>query len=93
MSPGLPLSERAQLENIHFICTSNQADALELATPLVNNLLKLEEGVPMYDAAIGQTAIIIAPVMFIIADNPMASELCNHLGSTAYFIDFWARSL
>ena len=50
---------------------------------MVDNLLRLEEGVIMYDATIGQRAVIIAPVMFVVADNPMASELCNHLGSTA----------
>ena len=49
----------------------------------MESLLKLEEGICMYDAAVKEKVMIVAPVIFIIADNPMASELCNHLGSAA----------
>lgn len=80
---GLPQQERSQLENIHFLSCSNKVDALELAEPLVTDLSDLEDGIVMYDALLGQEALVIAPVLFIIADNPMSSELCNHLGSTA----------
>lgn len=80
---GLPQHERNKLKNIHFICCSNKVGTLEMAEPIVDNLLKLEEGLPMYDALLGQQVLVVAPVMFIIADNPMASELCNHLGSAA----------
>ena len=57
--------------------------ALELAKPVADSLAKLEQGVPMYDAYLKQQVLVIAPVLLIIADNPMASELCNHQGSTA----------
>lgn len=58
-------------------------NALDLAEPLVDNLLKLEEGITMYDAHLGAYVLVMAPVVLIIADNPMSSDLCNHLGSTA----------
>lgn len=44
---GLPQKERTKLENIHFLCCSNRVDALELVEPLVDDLLELEEGIPM----------------------------------------------
>ena len=37
----------------------------------------------MYDALLQQQVLVVAPVMLIIADNPMSSELCNHQGNTA----------
>lgn len=83
MRIGLPQEEKNKLENIHFLCTSNKVDALELAEPLVDNLLKLEEGVIMYDALLEEEVLVIAPVILIIADNPMSSDICNHQGSTA----------
>lgn len=49
----------------------------------MDSLLKLEEGIVLYDALLKEKVLVVAPVMFIIADNPMASELCNHQGSTA----------
>ncbi len=58
-------------------------DALTLAEPLVENLLQLEGGVTMYDALLEQVILVTAPVMFIMADNPMSSDMCNHRGSSA----------
>ena len=58
-------------------------DALTLAKPIVENLLQLEKGVQMYDAVLQQNVLVIAPVMLVMADNPMASDLCNHQGSSA----------
>lgn len=54
-----------------------------MAKDLVENLLKLESGVRMYDAMLNQYVFVVAPVMFIIADNPMSSDLCNHQGNSA----------
>ncbi len=68
---------------MHFISCSNKADTLILAEPIVNNLLELEKGLRMYDAVLGQMVLVVAPVLLIIADNPMASELCSHQGSSA----------
>lgn len=80
---GLPQKEKNKLENIHYLCCSNRLNALELAEPLVDNLLELEQGVVLYDALLGKEVLIRVPVMLVIADNPMASEICNHQGSTA----------
>lgn len=80
---GLPQFEKNKLENIHFVACSNRVDAMTLAEPLVENLLQLENGIEVYDAFLEQKVIVVAPVMFIMADNPMSSDLCNHMGSTA----------
>lgn len=77
---GLPLSEKTRLENIHFLCCSNMLDALTLADPLVESLLRLKEGVNMYDALLQQTVVVVAPVLFVMADNPTSSDLCSHQG-------------
>ena len=76
---GLPKHMNTQLQNIHFICTSNQVSALEMACPIVEDLLKLEKGVFMYDAYFHQEVLVIAPLLALLADNPMASVLVNHL--------------
>ena len=80
---GLPHNERMKLENIHFLCCSNKVGPLELVEPLVDDLQKLEEGILMFDASVNESVLVIAPVMLLIADNPMSSDLCNHQGSTA----------
>ena len=49
----------------------------------MENLLKLQDGVCMFDAMLNQQVFVQAPVMYLMADNPMGSELCNHQGSTA----------
>jgi hypothetical protein len=82
-SSGLPQSEKNRLENIHFLCCSNKVDALGLAEPLVDNLLLLESGVEMYDAVEKQGVLVMAPVMLVMADNPMSSDLCHHQGGSA----------
>ncbi len=72
---GLPWKVNSQLHNIHFLACSNQVSALEMAAHLVDDLLKLENGgVVTYDAYLQQE---------VLADNPRASELCNHQGSSA----------
>lgn len=81
---GLPRAVNSRLENIHLICCSNQASAIEMADPMVDDLLKLEnEGLVTYDALLGQEVIVIAPLICAICDNPRASEITNHIGSTA----------
>ena len=38
MLAGLPRAHNSQLENIHFICCSNEASAIEMADPIVKDL-------------------------------------------------------
>ena len=54
-----------------------------MSAPLVEDLLKLEDGMYMYDASKEEQVLVFAPVMSILCDNPRASELLNHLGSSA----------
>lgn len=82
-STGLPQSERNRLENVHFLCCSNKVDALSLAKPLVDNLRLLEGGMEMYDAVEKQSVLVMAPLMLVMSDNPMSSDLCNHQGGSA----------
>ena len=83
MLAGLQKSENAKLKNIHFIAASNKVNALDMAEAIVDDLLKLEEGVAMYDSKMAQNVLVVAPVLCILADNVRASELTNHSGCTA----------
>ena len=61
----------SRLENIHFICASNQASCLQTAEPIVEDLLVLEnDGVVMFDSLLAVDVLVVAPVLCIIADNP-----------------------
>ena len=42
--------DNAQFCNIHFICTSNHVPVMEMARPLVDQLLELERGIVVFDA-------------------------------------------
>ena len=51
---------------------------------IVSDLMLLEkEGVEAYDAKLQQTVLVVSPLMCIVADNPHASEILNHLGGSA----------
>lgn len=80
---GLSKDENAKLHNIHLITASNKVKTLELAEPIVKDLIKLERGVVMYDAYFQKKVVVVAPVLCIMADNPRSSELLNHGGSSA----------
>ena len=81
---GLPKKQNGDLHNIHLITCSNQLSCLELAEGFIEDLVKLEsEGIVMYDAHLQSEILIIAPVIFIISDNPRASEIVSHMGNSA----------
>ena len=80
---GLSKEENAKIKNIHFLTCSNKASPLELATPIVTDLLKMEKGVQMYDGSLGQQVIVVSHVICLLADNPRASDLLSHMGSAA----------
>jgi hypothetical protein len=81
---GLPHGIGTRLENIHFVCSSDRVSALEMAEPIVEELIKLEnDGIEVYDAYFNTVVLVIAPVICIVADNPMASVLLNHLHGRA----------
>ena len=80
---GLPQHLVDKPRHMHFICCSNKLSALDMVPPLVEDLLRLENGIQMYDASKGTEVLVFAPVMSILCDNPRASELLNHLGTNA----------
>lgn len=68
--------------DIYFIC-SNRTNAVQMSEPLVNDLLSLEKGIHVYDCLTKSEVLVLAPVISILCDNVRASEIVNHLGSTA----------
>ena len=79
MLAGLSKHQNAQHENIHFMCASNKVPVLEMVKPIVDDLLALQKGVVMYDAHLQQMALVKAPVLAFMGDNPRASEVAGHL--------------
>ena len=83
MLAGLPKQENSKLSNIHFIAASDKVSPLAMAQPMVEDLLKLEKGIVMFDSLTQQDVVVVAPVLCILADNARSAELTNHLGSAA----------
>ena len=80
---GLPKKENANLQNIHFICSSNKAPVMEMVKPLVKQFLALEDGIVHFDALLQCDVIVVAPILCFLCDNPRASQLCSHMGATS----------
>ena len=81
---GLPRHQNARLDNIHFVSCSDSVSALDLSVPIAKELTKLEcEGMVAFDALYQEEVLVVAPLMCIVCDNPRASQLVIHLGSTA----------
>ncbi len=84
MLAGLPRSENAKIPNIHFLCCSNVISAMDMTEPIAQELVNLEvEGIEAYDALHDRPALLVAPLICVLADNPRASEVLNHLGGAA----------
>lgn len=82
--PGLPRKERLKTGNVHFLCCSDNLSALALAKPMAEELFMLEtQGLEVYDAQSKQMVLVVVPLICIVADNPMSSELLNHLCGAA----------
>lgn len=56
---------------------------MQMTQPLVNDLMKLEEGITVFDIVNNQEILLIAPVLCCLCDNVRAAEIVNHLGSKA----------
>ena len=76
---GLPKHMNAQFENIHQICASNNDSPLEMAVPMVDDLMVLQDGMKMFDAYLNREVLVLAPVIACMCDNSRASELVGHL--------------
>ena len=84
MIAGLPKALNTDLRNLHLVTCSNEVSTLELAKGFIGDLVKLEtEGIAVYDAHLQCEVLLIAPVMAILGDNPRASEVVCHMGSSA----------
>ena len=58
-----------------------QADCIEIAKPIVDELNMLEkDGILLYDVLLQKEVLAVAPVMCVTGDNPRASEITNHIG-------------
>ena len=60
-SGGLPNEENSKLQNIHYICSSNKVSAIEMAAPMVEELLHLQNVV--YDAYFKCDVIVVPSVL------------------------------
>ena len=55
MLAGLPRNLNAKHESIHFICCSDQMDALGMSGPIADELTGLEmDGIEVYDAYLNE---------------------------------------
>ena len=68
---------------IFLLSASNRASAMQMSKPIVDDILNLEQGIYTYDSYLKTDVFVIAPVLCLLCDNARASELLNHLGSTA----------
>ena len=72
------------MRNIHLLICSNRAGVLEMIEPIISDLRMLETtGILMFDTHLQQEVLVIAPVLLGMHDNPRASEVVNHMGSSA----------
>ena len=55
-----------------------------MSEAIATELGKLEnDGVEAFDAHLKEFVIVVSPLLCIVADNPPASEILNHLGGSA----------
>ena len=72
------------MRNIHLMTCSNRVDVLEMVEPIIPDLRMLETtGLTTFDVSLQQEVLVIAPVLLGMHDNPRASEVVNHTGSSA----------
>jgi hypothetical protein len=77
----LPLRQLNAPYNMHMLCTSKTAHALEMAEGIVGSVTaKLENGIITHNAETGRETLVIGSVLCVLGDNPMLSTLCSHSG-------------
>ena len=95
MNPAaVPLSIANHYLNQLLLCGSNKLSAMEQLPSLVGNLKQLETGMPMFDAVLKEDVFVVAPLLFIKADNPRHAEITCLKHSTATYPCrkcFWCR--
>ena len=77
------------LIHLYLVCViltahnAAQVSVLDMATPIVKELKRLEEGIVVFDAHLQKEVLLIAPVLAVLGDNPRHSALLNHAGSSS----------
>ena len=80
---GLPTHENTKLENVNLLSCSDHATCLDVPVPNTDELIQLEtSGIDVYDGFLKKDILVMSLVICIIYDNPCASEICSHLGSS-----------
>jgi hypothetical protein len=64
---------------------SDGVNAIHFIPGLTEDMLALEKGIPMYCSNANETVLMVAPVMFICADNPAHSDICGLLQQTTLY--------
>ncbi|KAG1450041.1 hypothetical protein G6F56_008465 [Rhizopus delemar] len=82
---AVPLSIANHYLNQLFICGSNKLSAMDQLSFLVDDLECLEKGLTMFDATLKEDVFVIAPLLFIEADNPRHAEITCIKQSTASY--------
>ncbi|KAK6997382.1 hypothetical protein R3P38DRAFT_3416225 [Favolaschia claudopus] len=82
MTPaGLPRAEAQKEYNIHFLCTSNIAQPLEMLDGIVEQLEQAQgDGIWVWDIEHNEPVLVIPEVLALLGDNPMQSEFACHIG-------------
>ncbi|KAK7007081.1 hypothetical protein R3P38DRAFT_3325555 [Favolaschia claudopus] len=82
MTPaGLPRAEAQKEYNIHFLCTSNLAQPLEMLDGIVEQLEQAQgDGIWVWDTEHNEPVLVIPEVLALLGDNPMQSEFACHIG-------------
>ncbi|KAL0078267.1 hypothetical protein F4703DRAFT_1945569 [Phycomyces blakesleeanus] len=77
MTPAaMSYDARSSKNNSYFVCTSNKnLSAVDMLPPLVDDMKKLENGIPMYSIVHRQTVLVVAPLLVIQADNYQSAGL------------------
>ena len=80
----LPCHENSKISNLHFCYCSDVVLAMDMSGAISIELCKLEnEGIEAFDAHLKEIILVISLLLCIVADNPRASEVLNHLGESA----------
>ncbi|KAI9095604.1 hypothetical protein DFS34DRAFT_595137 [Phlyctochytrium arcticum] len=83
---GLPFKSQQEDYNIHLITVSDQVEGVEMGAELVKQITEqAEKGVQVYHATLQEEVLVVSPVMAILGDNPMHSELGAHIGLKGNF--------
>ncbi|KAL0075550.1 hypothetical protein J3Q64DRAFT_1703904 [Phycomyces blakesleeanus] len=86
---GLSYEERSLIANKLFLLAipkKNDVSGMSLLPTLIRDLKKLENDIVVYSAEDNAYILLVAPLLWIEADTPCHSELCDILGSATLYL-------